>query len=498
MSARSSTEWPHVLALADLTAGDSDVDQEATIDWFVQTAATNARKCKPPPDEAAFTEHMDRTEDAARCMKLLPAACADAHRTGGLPKAQALVANTIRDTAINALSINAERPLSIQASNASLAFDNARQALIAMREPQALDALSAVLSDQPSCSICMELICCPVSLACGHSFCGGCFVGYYTHGGNGCPGCRAPFPSAPPAMNILLQNVAESLHASQNPSSDEYTSWEERKANWAAVQPQLPQLWTDTETEEPVAAGGGGSSRPEQPAEQVRRPIPPVRGDAIVAPDAGAEGRAARLARRTADRERREQEDERHRIDEAEAAAELAHAPPPPPVAAPAQPPVAAAPEPPVVPPPNAPAPAAPPDAAPVADAADAIDRREGLRRAKQAIADSAMDGGRTGSLESVPGLTRAVRDAALEAMAADAVVHVTGDPGDAVCQHEYGMNNRVLARHIARLDVAAITAARLAGHYVLPFFANHGRKFVLWCAPRTLNVYVFLYAFEV
>ena len=141
-------------------------------------------------------------------------------------------------------------------------------------------------------------------------------------------------------------------------------------------------------------------------------------------------------------------------------------------------------------------APAAPPDAAPVADAADAIDRREGLRWAKLAIAEGTMDGGHTGSLESVSGLTRAVRDAALEAMAADAVVHVTGDPGDAVCQHEYGMNNRVLARHIARLDVAAITAARLAGHYVLPFFANHGRKFVLWCVPRTLNVYVFLYAF--
>ena len=66
-----------------------------------------------------------------------------------------------------------------------------------------------------------------------------------------------------------------------------------------------------------------------------------------------------------------------------------------------------------------------------------------------------------------------------------DLTVHVTTTPALTVCLSTYGMHSRALGQVIGRLDVAAITAARLAGHFVHPYYI-HGVKFVLWCARYT------------
>ena len=58
--------------------------------------------------------------------------------------------------------------------------------------------------------------------------------------------------------------------------------------------------------------------------------------------------------------------------------------------------------------------------------------------------------------------------------------VHITTTPDLAVCRSTYGMHNSSLGQVIGRLDVAAITAARLADLFVHPFYV-HGVKHVLW-----------------
>lgn len=64
------------------------------------------------------------------------------------------------------------------------------------------------------CSICLSLLCQPVSVACGHSFCKTCLVQCQVHQIERCPVCRASLPPLlePPSrmsVNVTLQHLIE-------------------------------------------------------------------------------------------------------------------------------------------------------------------------------------------------------------------------------------------------------------------------------------------------
>ena len=290
-----------------------------------------------------------------------------------------------------------------------------------------------------------------------------------------------------------VQYMVEALHATYDPSSEAFIAWEERKSTWAAMQPIVQEQWRAPPigaeaSAEASGVDGGGNERHVNAPPSRARPRPPIAGDAVVALDAGAAGRQARHEAWMAQRELREREEAERRHereanvrDESDAVVPIQQANPPP-AAAPAidvRPAIAPSP-PPLSAEQNA--------LANNGALAPAFDHVEGFRRTKAAIATSGMAADRTGTLDALR-LPRAVQVAVqASAVATNGIFHVTATPERGTCVSEYGMDNRKLGQLIGRLDVAAITAARIAGHFVHPYFTDHGRKFVLWYAPPTLD----------
>lgn len=487
----------------------ADAGMDAADDKLVESAArmvqsAASRGLEVAANTAAFDEHMTRTQDAAEFIQRLPQMTAAARRVpGGLTVAEVMVANAARDAAVHALSVNSIYPCSVAAIDASHAFTQSKLAVAAALQARvragpgqsfASDASGTEdgIASHLTCVICSELLCYPLSLPCGHSSsCGVCLLQWNMNGGNGCPECRAAFPPTPPAPSVQLQYMVEALHSAQDPSSEAFIAWEERKSAWAAMQPTVQELWRAPPigaeaSAEASSVDGGGNDRSAAVPPSRARSRPPTAGDAVVALDAGAAGRQARYEARMAQRELREREEaERHHEREAAVRDEIDGAVPsqqasPSPAAVPAidvRPAVALSP-----PPPSA-------EQDPHANNGalePAFDHVEGFRRAKDAIATGGMPADRAGTLDALP-LPRAVKEAA-QASAVDTsgIFHVTATPEHDTCVSEYGMDNRKLGQLIGRLDVAAITAARIAGHFVHPYFADHGRKFVLWYAPPT------------
>nr|XP_004655743.2 tripartite motif-containing protein 65 [Jaculus jaculus] len=70
------------------------------------------------------------------------------------------------------------------------------------------------LEDKLTCSICLELYQDPVTLPCGHNFCGDCIRDSWRRWKKMCPECRQPFPDgAEPCRNVALSGVLEVLQA---------------------------------------------------------------------------------------------------------------------------------------------------------------------------------------------------------------------------------------------------------------------------------------------
>lgn len=71
------------------------------------------------------------------------------------------------------------------------------------------------------CSICLELYKEPVTLLCGHNFCGACIRDWWGLCEKVCPECREPFPDgAELRRNVALSGVVEELRATPGPGPD--------------------------------------------------------------------------------------------------------------------------------------------------------------------------------------------------------------------------------------------------------------------------------------
>ncbi|XP_020771262.2 E3 ubiquitin-protein ligase TRIM65 isoform X2 [Odocoileus virginianus] len=77
------------------------------------------------------------------------------------------------------------------------------------------------LEEKLTCSICLELYKEPVTLRCGHNFCGACIRDWWGRCEKVCPECREPFPDgAELRRNVALSGVVEQLRATPGPGPD--------------------------------------------------------------------------------------------------------------------------------------------------------------------------------------------------------------------------------------------------------------------------------------
>ena len=82
------------------------------------------------------------------------------------------------------------------------------------------------------CSTCMGLMFEPVTLACGHSFCGSCLVSWMRTGQRLCPLCRFPVPPAQqPRTSYALAQLCRRLFP------QEYGRREQEVADMLLVKP---------------------------------------------------------------------------------------------------------------------------------------------------------------------------------------------------------------------------------------------------------------------
>ncbi|XP_045842275.1 tripartite motif-containing protein 65 isoform X2 [Meles meles] len=76
------------------------------------------------------------------------------------------------------------------------------------------------LEDVLTCSICLGLYVEPVTLPCGHNFCGACIGDWGRGCDKACPECRKPFPDgAELRRNVALSAVLEAMRAGPGPDS---------------------------------------------------------------------------------------------------------------------------------------------------------------------------------------------------------------------------------------------------------------------------------------
>ncbi|XP_036921209.1 tripartite motif-containing protein 65 isoform X2 [Sturnira hondurensis] len=86
--------------------------------------------------------------------------------------------------------------------------------------PAAAAMAKELLEDKLTCSICLELYEDPVTLPCGHNFCGACIRDGWSRREKACPECRAPFPDhAELRRNVALTDVLKVVRAEPGPAS---------------------------------------------------------------------------------------------------------------------------------------------------------------------------------------------------------------------------------------------------------------------------------------
>jgi hypothetical protein len=96
---------------------------------------------------------------------------------------------------------------------------------------------TSVLSSILECSLCLSLICEPISIGCGHSFCRVCLVKALRRHKKQCPSCReiCHVSAEIAAENIMLKNIALQVDPDLYQLRLQEASLE--KASWTTVYP---------------------------------------------------------------------------------------------------------------------------------------------------------------------------------------------------------------------------------------------------------------------
>lgn len=105
-----------------------------------------------------------------------------------------------------------------------------------MAEEQSNTTPNALIN-QLECSLCLNLICQPISISCGHTFCRLCLVKSLRHHKKKCPTCREichiSAENAP--ENIMIKTIVNALAAEAY--AMRLIEAESEKASWAALYP---------------------------------------------------------------------------------------------------------------------------------------------------------------------------------------------------------------------------------------------------------------------
>eukprot|EP00929_Paragymnodinium_shiwhaense_P057822 TRINITY_DN28963_c0_g1_i2.p1 TRINITY_DN28963_c0_g1~~TRINITY_DN28963_c0_g1_i2.p1 ORF type:complete len:444 (+),score=66.40 TRINITY_DN28963_c0_g1_i2:71-1402(+) len=88
------------------------------------------------------------------------------------------------------------------------ACDSAKQDAVTLRRPQAL-SVNVVISSELECAVCLDMLCEPIRLPCGHAFCRSCIASALMRARRACPLCRAQLPSQFAARSAALDRSLE-------------------------------------------------------------------------------------------------------------------------------------------------------------------------------------------------------------------------------------------------------------------------------------------------
>ena len=71
------------------------------------------------------------------------------------------------------------------------------------------------VSPSCTCMVCLEVLCDPVTLLCGHSLDQRCLEKVLNAGQHGCPTCRAPLPPDVPSVNVQMREMVTERYPQQ-------------------------------------------------------------------------------------------------------------------------------------------------------------------------------------------------------------------------------------------------------------------------------------------
>ncbi|NXK03262.1 TRI25 ligase, partial [Herpetotheres cachinnans] len=114
----------------------------------------------------------------------------------------------------------------------------------------------AALEEELTCSICLSLFSSPVTMPCGHNFCGSCLERSWAGLSRdfSCPQCRATFAGRPQLQkNTVLCRVVEQLRGCAGAEEREEEEEEEAAGSAAEAPPEAPPVRCDSCLQAPAA-----------------------------------------------------------------------------------------------------------------------------------------------------------------------------------------------------------------------------------------------------
>ena len=115
--------------------------------------------------------------------------------------------------------------------------------------------IAPLLEDTLACGICFHLLCRPITLRCGHSYCSSCIVAHERLAQiAACPSCRAPLGSSPPAVALQLDAFVCAARSALPGEviGETVAEWKRRMEDWDERATAELAEWTGRGREENV------------------------------------------------------------------------------------------------------------------------------------------------------------------------------------------------------------------------------------------------------